>query len=98
MNAKKCKAIRKAIRQDIKLNNRELPENGLLYRDTQKQIGWSFPTGWVKANFVRLALAGGPWYNEALGHAKRVFARQALNVPGSFRYVYRRTKRVLSGS
>ncbi len=100
MNAKKAKAIRKAIRDDIKRNNRTLPENGLVYKDTQKQVGWSFPPGWKKPNFLRLMVEGkgSPWYNEALGLAKRVFARQAIQTPGSFKYVYKRTKRLLSGS
>lgn len=96
MNAKKCKAIRKAIRQDIKANSRELPEDGLLYKDTRKILGFRFPQGWTKERLQRLAVSGGPWYNEALRHMKPVFARQAINVPGSFRAVYRKTKRVVA--
>lgn len=93
MNSKKCKAIRKAIRLEAKARGWVLPENGLLYRNTRKLIGWTFPQGWIKANFVRLATCGGPWMEEAKNLAVPQYARQALNVPGSARGIYRIAKR-----
>ncbi len=35
-------------------------------------------------------------YQEALTQAHRVYARQALNVPGSFHYIYRKAKRYVA--
>lgn len=93
MNAKKCKAIRKALRAEVKANDWVLPDNGLLYRDTKKLIGYNFPKGWLKDRFVRLAMCGGPWLEEAKKLAVPQYARQALNVPNSFRYIYRKAKR-----
>ena len=93
MNSKKCKAIRQAIRAEVKAHGWILPENGLVYRDTRKLIGYTFPKGWLKDRFVRLALVGGPWLEEAKKLAVPQYARQALNVPGSFRHIYRAAKR-----
>ena len=95
MNAKKCKAIRKALRAEVAANGWKLPENGLLYRNTQKLIGYTFPKGWLKDRFVRLAICGGPWLEEAKKLAVPQYARQAVNVPGSFRGVYRKAKKAL---
>lgn len=97
MNAKKCKALRRMLRQDaaaLAAEGKTLPANGIVYKDTRRVVGYDFPVGWIKAAWVRLMLAGGPWKAEALAQAKPRFARQALNVPGSFRQVYRRVKRV----
>lgn len=93
MNAKKCKAIRKAIRiESSLLPPGTLHPDGLVYRDTRKIIGWTFPQGWQKAKFVTLALVGGPWLDEAKKMMKPVFARVAINRPGSGRAIYLRAK------
>src|SRR5687767_12302263 len=94
MNAKKCKAIRKAIRAEVKANGWVLPPNGLLYRNTRKVIGFSFPKGWLKDQFLRLAICGGPWLEEAKKLAVPQYARQAINTPKSFRHIYRAAKSV----
>lgn len=94
MNAKKCKALRRALRQEIKDRGLILPANGIVYKDTKKLIGYTFPKGWLKDRFVRLAVCGGPWLEEAKRQAVPQYARQALNVPGSFRDIYRKAKRV----
>lgn len=90
MNAKKCKRIRQELRQEARLVGGVDPR-GLLYRDTRKQVGWVFPKGWVRENFFRLItqLNHGPWFKAAMQQAKPVYARQAVNVPGSFRQIYR---------
>lgn len=93
MNAKKCKALRRAVRDEITLRGITPPANGLLYKDTRKRIGWTFPKGWIKAAFARLATVGGPWFQEALKLATPQYARQALNVPGSERWFYREAKK-----
>lgn len=93
MNSKKCKALRKALRAEIAARGLVVPARQLAYRDTQKQVGWVFPQGWLKENFIRLSLVGGHWFVEAINTAKRVYARQAVNTPGTQRYIYRKAKK-----
>ena len=93
MNAKKAKALRRALRAEVAGRGLVLPANGLVYKDTRKLIGYAFPKGWLKDRFIRLATVGGPWLEEAKKLATPQYARQALNRPGSFRDVYRKAKR-----
>ncbi len=99
MNEKKCKALRREVKglvSRLAETGSAPPADGLVYKDTQKVIGWSFPKEWNKDNFMRLAISGGPWLAQALQQAQKVFARQAINTPGSARALYRRTKAVLA--
>ena len=91
MNAKKCKRVRRTMRL-IQQDYPHIPANGLLYRDTRKQVAWVFPTGWLRTSVIRLAIAGGPWYKEALSQAKPLYARQAVNVPVGLRALCRVNK------
>ncbi len=96
MNAKKCKAIRREIRnlaQRAVEAGKPLPANGIVYKDTRKLAGYAFPKGWIKERFVRLAIVGGPWMEEAKLQATKVFKRIGLNRPGSERAIYLATKR-----
>lgn len=90
MNAKKCKALRRMVRAE--LSHREVEPNQLVYSDIRKLIGWTFPQGWIKARFTLLATVKGPWFEEAVKQATPQYARQALNKPGTARYIYRKTK------
>lgn len=99
MNAKKCKAIRRSVREvaafRAQVEGVVLPPNGLLYKDTAKVNGYRTPSGWLKANFLRLMVEApkSPWADEARAQMRPEYARTAVNVPGSPRWLYRRTKR-----
>lgn len=93
MNLKRAKLLRKTLRQHLIETGITLPERELRYKDTKKIVGYTFPQGWLKFNFVQLATVGGPWFEEAKKLAVPVYARIAVNVPGTQRYIYRQAKR-----
>lgn len=101
MNAKKAKALRRAVSQVVafraQVEGVTLPRNGLEAKATQKVIGVTLPPEWRRLNFLRLMTQApkSPWALEARKALVPKYAQTAMTRPGSPEWLYKKAKREL---